>query len=74
MSATPCPPLPTEIWFRVLQTLHADEDLPFLWITCRHVSKTFRDVTESIFQERFLPKLRLDFQLGIFYRCASNCR
>lgn len=56
--------LPNELWIRVLQNLRADDDLPFLWITCRHVNSVFRHAVESTFQTRLLPKLRINFTLG----------
>ncbi|KAE8447021.1 hypothetical protein EG329_011155 [Mollisiaceae sp. DMI_Dod_QoI] len=59
-----CPTLPNELWIRVLRSLDTDDDLSFIWITCRHVCSVFKDASESVFLEKLLPKLRIDFQLG----------
>jgi hypothetical protein len=56
--------LPTELWIRVLQNLDEDESITGLWITCRHVCTAFKDATESIFRDRHLPKVRIEFDLG----------
>ena len=56
--------LPNEIWIRVLQNLDNDDDIAELWTTCRHVCTAFKEVTESIFRERHLPRTRFDFNLG----------
>lgn len=56
--------LPNELWIRILQDINADPDLPFLYITCRHVNSVFRDAVESMFRDRMLPKLRINFSLG----------
>ncbi|CZR55692.1 uncharacterized protein PAC_05580 [Phialocephala subalpina] len=64
MEGPVCPVLPNELWIRILRSLDTDDDLSFLWITCRNVSSTFKDATECIFRERLLPYLRINFLLG----------
>lgn len=64
MAAHQTGPLPNEIWIRVLQNLDNDDDIAELWTICRHVCTAFKEVTESIFRERHLPRTGFDFNLG----------
>ncbi|TVY52887.1 hypothetical protein LSUE1_G009920 [Lachnellula suecica] len=56
--------LPPELWIKVLKNLNEENDLPALWISYRHVCKTFQDAVESIFIEKHLPKTWLRWNLG----------
>ncbi|RDW69906.1 hypothetical protein BP5796_08303 [Coleophoma crateriformis] len=63
----PPPPLPTELWIRILGNLNKDSDLPQLWTSCRHVSTVFRDVVEFMFRGKHLSKTWIHYDLGIHY-------
>ena len=61
------PKLPTEVESMVLDTLqdlHNPEDLTWLWLSGRHVSKHFRCEVERIFRTVLLPETRLHCDLG----------
>ncbi|KAF8848962.1 hypothetical protein BDZ45DRAFT_753265 [Acephala macrosclerotiorum] len=74
MEGTVCPTLPNELWIRILRSLDTGDDLSFLWVKCRHVNTTFKDATESIFREKLLPKLRINFMLGEYVPPARDDR
>ncbi|KAH4809454.1 hypothetical protein HBH61_112680 [Parastagonospora nodorum] len=61
MAATkPCPPLPFELWGKVLSNI----DDPFdLWTTCRQISNGIRIEAERTFRLRFLPDLRIKWSI-----------
>jgi hypothetical protein len=56
--------LPNEIWIRILGNFKKDHELTDAWMSCRHVSTTFRDAVEAIFRDKHLPKTWLAFNLG----------
>jgi hypothetical protein len=64
MATDALPALPPELWLRVLQNLVEEDDLPHLWMTCRHVCTSFRDAAESIFRGRQLPLVKILFTIG----------
>jgi hypothetical protein len=64
MAADALPVLPPELWLRVLQNLVEEDDLPHLWMNCRHVCTSFRDAAESIFRGRQFPLVKILFTIG----------
>lgn len=65
------PKLPIELESMVLNTfqdLHSPEDLTWLWVGGRHVSKHFRSEIERIFKTIFLPETILRCDLGKLLR------
>ncbi|KAH8586776.1 hypothetical protein B0O99DRAFT_48858 [Bisporella sp. PMI_857] len=62
--AAQIPLLPPELWFKVIESHESDQNLPEMWLTWRHVSKTFQNVVETIFQESVLPRTCIRFLLG----------
>ncbi|KAI9702781.1 MAG: hypothetical protein M1836_007995 [Candelina mexicana] len=56
--------LPVEVWARILQSLpyRKKHDLLHLWITCRSVSRFFKDEIEYIFRKKHLSKTWISFQ------------
>lgn len=74
-SSTSCfvPYLPLEILAHILQSLPqaSDDDLTYLWTSCRPVSKFFKEEVEFIFRDRHLPKMRLTFDsTKPFLKCS----
>ncbi|KAI9767493.1 MAG: hypothetical protein M1835_007037 [Candelina submexicana] len=63
-TSTNLPSLPVEVWARVLQSLpyRQKHDLLHLWITCRSVSRFFKDEIEYIFRKKHLSRTRMSFQ------------
>jgi len=57
--------LPPELWVKILKNFDDEEDLPQLWITCRHVNTTLRDIVESIFVKSYLSKTSIRWYLGM---------
>lgn len=55
-----CPPLPPELWIRILSYY---SDLTHLWTACRHVSHNFCAYVEQVFVESVLRNTYIDFQL-----------
>ncbi|KAH5076925.1 hypothetical protein HBH95_114940 [Parastagonospora nodorum] len=70
MAATkPCPPLPFELWGKVLSNI----DDPFdLWTTCRQISNGIRIEAERTFRLRFLPDLRIEWIISRDNRYWKN--
>jgi hypothetical protein len=59
-STKPCPPLPFELWGKVLSNI----DDPFdLWTTCRQISNGIRIEAERTFRLIFLPDLRIKWSI-----------
>lgn len=58
--APQCPPLPPELWIRILTF---NPDLTHLWTSCRHVSRDFSAYTEQIFAHTVIRNTHIDFQL-----------
>ena len=69
MSVQPrTPTFPPEVWARVFSNCEADlNGLTHLWTDCRHVSRTFMSEVEALFRSRYLPKVRINFDLGDYY-------
>ena len=67
--ATPvvCKGFPPEIWLNVVRSLRDLEDsndLVWLWLGGRHVSRLFRSGIEDIFETLHLPRTTLYCNLG----------
>ncbi|KAL8792781.1 MAG: hypothetical protein Q9195_004594 [Heterodermia aff. obscurata] len=59
---------PPEVWSRVFSNCEANIDgLTHLWTDCRHVSRAFMSEVEALFRSRYLLKLRINFDLGVYY-------
>lgn len=69
------PRLPAELESMVLHTfqdVHNPEDLTWLWVGGRHVSKHFRSEIERIFKTVILPETILRCDLGKLLRCGPQ--
>jgi hypothetical protein len=59
--------LPPEIWTMIFQEVRGTnclEEMVWLWIDGRHVSRYFMSLIEEMFMVIFLPKARIRFYLG----------
>ncbi|KAI9714162.1 MAG: hypothetical protein M1812_006490 [Candelaria pacifica] len=68
------PSLPVEVWARILQSMpyNTKDQLLYLWISCRPVSKFFKEEVEFIFRDRHLPKTFIQFQTDSEYPFAGH--
>ncbi|KAK8219711.1 hypothetical protein M8818_000685 [Zalaria obscura] len=53
MSEHSTPALPNELWVNILSFI---DDLPYLWLSCRQVSKTFRSSVDLVFALHHLKR------------------
>lgn len=51
-----CPPLPFELWVRIISEISNSNLIPGVWLSCRHVSRLVRAATEEAFLARHLKK------------------
>ncbi|KAB5545653.1 hypothetical protein GE09DRAFT_1243395 [Coniochaeta sp. 2T2.1] len=61
-----CPRLPPEIWTKIISCTPT-RDLSEAWFVCRSVSRTLRAATELVFVTNHLPKVTVNFNLGMLY-------
>ena len=65
--------LPAELLCKIIKALEGQtlEDLAFLWLTVRHVSKEFNAEVENILAHKYLAQSRLLGDCG--KPCRSRC-
>jgi hypothetical protein len=61
------PPLPLELWTRVIASITDRAELPGIWLTTRRVSHALKAATEAAFVQRHLRDLNIDYMLGFAY-------
>lgn len=57
------PIVPVDVYYNILYRMR---DLPWLWTTCRAVSRDFRAAVELVFIRHHLPKTGLGIDCGRF--------
>ncbi|KAH7057252.1 hypothetical protein B0J12DRAFT_738049 [Macrophomina phaseolina] len=61
-SSSNCPPLPFELWVRIVASITNSNLIPHVWLSCRRVSRLLRAATEEAFLIRHLkPRTRITF-------------
>ncbi|OJD37370.1 heterogeneous nuclear ribonucleoprotein r [Diplodia corticola] len=62
-SARRCPPLPVELWVRIISNIAHSNVIPHVWLSCRRVSRTVRAAAEEAFLHRHLkPRTHIKFR------------
>ncbi|KAK0661396.1 hypothetical protein DIS24_g2656 [Lasiodiplodia hormozganensis] len=58
-----CPPLPIEVWVRIISCISNSNVIPHVWLSCRRVSRAVRAATEEAFLHRHLkPRTHIRFR------------
>ncbi|KAH8204154.1 hypothetical protein TruAng_001706 [Truncatella angustata] len=58
------PPLPLEIWTKILSCDVDPRYLPRTWLNCRRVSRAFKAATEMAFVDVYLPRMTICVELS----------